>query len=278
MAVLHLWLLQLRQKSLEEANTLLKELTTRYRFADLAPIVPESVRREILDEYEKQRVVEFSFKPRSPEALERLFLVQGLFHAPELSMQITRHRQIQALHEVGKIEEAIELARKLMGQPLSSYLRRSALWDYAWLSIRARKPALALEEVRAPARAPEEGLDLSLHLLPHRAVLRANLGQRKEAEEDLEQYRRRVPVSHQSSFATLLYGALLEQRKDKAGAVEAWRRGYRERMKQAWSRHDIATVLLGSLGNDVSDGDARLMMEAVRRGGGLLPGVESRFH
>jgi WD40 repeat protein len=266
MAEFYLWLLRLRQKRADEANALLKQLTSRYRFEDLAPFVPESARREVLGEYERQRAYELTFRPRSPEPLELLLLVQGLFRAPQENVQQTRHRLVQVLHESGRVREALSRAESLLREPLAGSLRRQVLWDYAWLCLRVGEPGRALQEVERWRARPGGDLDLAAHLLPHRAVLRARLGLRKEAREDLEAYRRLVPADYHNFFATLLCGFLL-QGGSPAAAQEVWRQGYRRRVRQGWARHDLGTVMLGSLGDDVTEDDtARMVASVLERG------------
>jgi hypothetical protein len=264
MAEVHLWLLRLRQKRLAEATALLKIVAARSRFKDLVPLIPQRVRQEIVDEYNRQRIVEFTFKPRDPDAEERLLEVQTLFRAPEAIIQRTRLALVRALHEAGRVAEAIKHSRELLGQPLSPALRRLLLWDYAWLCIRANDPATGLAEVerwRAYSETKQDGL--AVHLLPHQAVLRARLKRYNEAEEALREYRRRISLESQSADASLLYGFLLERRNDPAGAKDVWRRAYRALMKTSWARRDMTTVVLGSLANEVNEKDVADIIQAL---------------
>jgi serine/threonine protein kinase len=276
LAEVYLWQLRLRQKRVDEANALLKELTSRYRFEDLVPLISQSMREEILDEHNRQRVVKFSFKPSDPDKVERLLEVQTLFGAPEQAIQTTRQQLVWALHEAERITEAIDHARKLLGQPISRNLRYSILWDYAWLCSRANDPATGLAEVERWRTHSEANQDsLAVYLLPHRAVLRARLREYDKAEADLNEYRRRIPPASQSPYAGLLYGFLREQRGDPDGARDAWRQAYRANMKRVIMRHDVTTVPLGSLANDISVRDTADMIDAlITQSGPYFPAIK----
>jgi tetratricopeptide (TPR) repeat protein len=133
---------------------------------------------------------------------------------------------------VGQLERLEALAAEVLdelvaGTPPSAFFRWSE--DHGWLMRLKGDPARTLEEVDWQLlERPGAYREHNLPLLVERARLLVALGRRAEAESALEDFLRlleRPRVNyHYYSAACVLLGRLKEERGDRAGALEVWRR------------------------------------------------------
>jgi WD40 repeat protein/serine/threonine protein kinase/tetratricopeptide (TPR) repeat protein len=259
-----LWLIRLRQKRFKEANAILADMTTNYRFADLAPSVPRAVREEILREYENQGGYSgTTFKSRPVAELQRLLLVQELFDAPRDELARTRTALARVAHEAGDLELGLKTTRALLQEDLSEYRRGHALVEHTWLLLRLKATDQARADLDRYLAQPASDPSYTAVLLLLRATVHAAAGRWADAEKDLPQHYWSAPRDDGAPHAFLLEGLLREQRGAR-GAADVWRRGFRK-LVEAGQLSSVEVVVLGSLSGELNEADARKFIdEAVR--------------
>jgi WD40 repeat protein/tetratricopeptide (TPR) repeat protein len=267
-----LWRLLLRAGRAAEANALIDSLTT-HQFEELARTIPEQDRDAILAEYRPKGVYDFlRHNPHRVRDLTRAAAVEQLLAAPRDRQLQTRLLLVQAYHVEEQIERAVMEAEKLLRDPLveTPGERLELLHEYVWCLRRSPDRPAALEKAR---------LVIDLHLFdstgrpqrPYRVLyvdrarVHAARGEWDLAEKDLDELMDKDPPPERSSAyleACLLRGFLRERRGDAAGAMEAWRQGYRA-TKKTGTFHILYGSILASLSDQLTPKDADEMVDRV---------------
>ncbi|MDB5337971.1 MAG: hypothetical protein JWN70_3590, partial [Planctomycetaceae bacterium] len=256
-----LWLRRLREKNSKRAEELLESLASRFRFEELAGMIPEDVRLEIVQEYELVSAGVNLIVPNAHrvEQAERGAAVRQLLFQSGGEWQLLR-----AYHAVGRITDALyyaELMTPQFRQPTLDFSKASAanasgcLQEHLWL--------LRLQGRAAEALAILDGspANLGLPLALERALRSADrvrlldaLGRTAESEQEAE--RSRVTLNDFASrtdladmhpgiklnhrLLGLMLGILRDRRGDHSGAVELWQ----SEIESDWEEANVNTSLV----------------------------------
>ncbi len=270
LAGLQLWLILIRKDEHKQANELFQLLSSRYRFEQLAALVPSQVREEI---------IAFSTKP---DGLFRTMLmprpdyVRDMERAAAIDRYLsydgngTLDRQLDlglAYMVVGKNQTAAEILgpiaeRRPVTRAIRHYvraLRHTGRLHEAYLAI---NQAIDAVDPDKPAG--------TLHLLIDRARVLVAVKDYAKAEQDvLKVLSFKDPNRDPATYARLIHGFLLEQRGDAAGAVACWRDGYRESRSflaasaRVTSTEALNILIMGSLSGEMTQQDALPVAEKL---------------
>ncbi len=255
-AACQLLMIHLRQKKLDDIDTLLTTLATRFSREQLAAYVPAQLRQGILRHTEVPATEFLLADAAAVRRAEQALAVSRLFEEA-LRTYWDRYYLGRLCCAAGQMDRALPLFRECVRESetaLSAQGRGGAeliypLRHYAWLLRRtgAAEEALRvvdrclfdeagrLRRVSAPAGQPEAPdakawrLMAFLPLYLERARAHAALGKWDRAEADLDEMARLLPddnpVYQFHAACLLMKGFLCERRGDAAGAKQAWKRG-----------------------------------------------------
>jgi WD40 repeat protein/tetratricopeptide (TPR) repeat protein len=278
-ALCQLWVLRLRQPDLEGAEAIFETLRHRYRFEELAALLPDDLRTLILSTYvEQTRGLNF-YRP-DPERIARL---ERAARAEEFLSGLEGHNDVRwqlarAYRATGQADQALRLVEEVVrrASPDRSNIGNSSwLEEYAWLLRLRGEPKRALEEVdRWLWEKPGVYREDFLGLLLERARVHAALGQWDAAEKDLEDFSRLAPpglraTPYYNDTACLLRGFLRERRGDAAGAARAWEEGVvpLAELDPLTGYEALSYMMLASLANKLPDAEAgKLLAKAATAG------------
>lgn len=230
LATCQLWLLQLRQKRFEEAGTLFESLAARYRFEELAAIVPDEVRQDILRRYHLQlrNVNLIKPDPQRVRNAERAVAIEDFLSTGGPSAGTMRWPLYRAYHSAGRLQEALDvLGERVRHSKAQGRFDSRAVLEYSWLLRLLGRPHEALAEVdHCLFEKPGVYRTSQLTLLLERARIHIALEQWDQAEREIEDLFRlttsKTLVEPYYSAACLVRGFLRERRGDTAGAKAAW--------------------------------------------------------
>ena len=221
-----------RVSDIEEADKIFDNLSANVDYTDLALVLSEEERNEILSFYRQvgffARINYISTRVRN---LERALKIEEHIKEHIKADYVTRQRTLWRLADAyrldGRDSDAVDTIEKLLSdQDLLPDDRIGITRDYAWLMITGGTPAKALEEInRRLGPAPPRSDDLIFPMLVERARVHAALRNWDQAEADVVRFIElvRKPSISYSDFAEacLFRGFLLERRglKDEAMKV-----------------------------------------------------------
>jgi len=272
-----LWRIHLRARRPREAEAAFGNLAGRYAFQQLAMLLGEEDRREILTFYRNQAVGLglLQFRPSRPEDLRRVVAVYDLLGGLKSAEKDgARFQLMRACSAGGLYDEAESVGRQLLDS--RSSWGPQVCEEYCWLLRLRGQPGRALSEVnRRYLESRSPGWEA---LLVERARIHAAMGRPDLAEKDVDEFLSlpdigRLPIWYANySGACLIKGFLRKRAGDDSGAVTAWRRGYvRQEGGGAAERQTylaeagtgvmtLHCALLGSLSGAMSRADAEAMV------------------
>lgn len=272
-ATIQWWLILIRERKLADAEALFERISTTYSFAQLAALIPQEMRSEVLEVYGAQRgsrtARSLAFDPQKIAHLERLLLLQQLFgHDPSTQLYL-RLEIVDAHWAAGNAELAYRLLDELYrndpfnGAVLQRYLQSLFLRGNAAEALKVVDGQLFDDRGR-PRR------DAGVWNWLSRARCHAWLGQPEAAEQDLAEFQHtvgRIDLMNAGQVA-LLRGLLLEQRGQTAAAREAWRAGITE--DPQWAAIQAVyqeTFLMHGLSGDLELKDAEVITSKLQGAG-----------
>jgi hypothetical protein len=285
-----LLLLAARQGDLAKAERILEVLLRKGQLQELSALVPIDNLREVWQFlFQKYGgILAMRFESSRIGLLEMLIAEMDRGGFPPLDRGLARLALSFGYRLHGFATEGRRVLADLVSrEEETAWLTRmhvSPVPAYCWELRDAGETPKALAVLdRHLLVAPGVYREGSLGLLTERARLHAGLRQWKQAENDLDEFFRRVPVErmlyYQYASAWLLRGFLRESQGDREGAVRAWKEGlykvYLRRthggLKPERSLAQLHTIwgihfglMLGSLSNDLSKDEAvALMAEAL---------------
>ncbi|MBM4034856.1 MAG: serine/threonine protein kinase [Planctomycetes bacterium] len=286
LAACQLWLLRLRQDRLSEAHAVLEGLSTRYRFEELALLLPDDFRGRVLSHYRRkgEGLGLMKHDPDRIRSLERVVAVSRLLSPRGEAEPGACRPLVRAYLAAGETERAKALLEKTLRSEFTAEMRE-LLADYSWLLRLAGENDRALEAVNRRLVSGSGGIHRAhCALLVERARIRVAMGQWAEAEADVEEYLKATSADAVDSFAyqaysgaRLIQGFLRERRGDAAGALDAWRSGYLRPESRQGARATFLEfadtgvrlwhfLILGSLSEETTDADLdRLLALWVER-------------
>jgi len=235
LAACRLWLLRLQQERADEADAVFHSLSSRYRFQELAALVPDNLRRDIIQQYRKSGIGVnlLTFNPGRVGDLERAVQVERFLRVPEISHVHAKRSLVRAYRLAGQFDKAIRFAEEIVSSERVEQTGKgdNLVEEYSWLMRLHGDPQRGLREVdRRLFESREVYRDEQVYLLVERARIHATLGQWGQAAHDLDEFFRLTNVDevgyHHYSAACLIRGFLREREGDPAGALEAWRIGH----------------------------------------------------
>ena len=284
-AACQLWLHRLRDKHAEQAEQLLESLTLRYRFEELAGMIPEDVRAEILHEYSRGTVGTNLFlpNPNRVQQAERAAAVQKLLFRSGGEWDLLR-----AYHGSGQLDTALRYAEKIITEvrgpiasntPLDYGFTGSIFQEYLWLLRLQGRAAEALVVLDGWPKHPYHPADYDQAC---RAVDRVRLlealGRSAEAESEAAKarltMRRYLVKSENLSFQSnakmyhrhlgLMLGILLDRRGDASAASALWRSEIESNWEKAELNMNVIYDHIGSsLPGEMTTGQSAALLGRI---------------
>ncbi|MGO9207504.1 MAG: CHAT domain-containing protein, partial [Candidatus Limnocylindrales bacterium] len=237
-AACQVWKILLRSakvSDIEQADKIFDNLSANVDYTDLALVLSEEERNEILSFYRQVGFfARIFYAPTRVRNLERALKIEELIKADSATRQRTLWRLADAFRLDERDSDAVRTIENLLSaKDLLPDDRIGITRDYAWLMITGGTPAKALEEInRRLGPDPPGSDDLNFPMLVERARVHAALRNWDQAEADVVRFIElvRKPSISYSDFAEacLFRGFLLERRGLKDEAVKVWRAGLRK--------------------------------------------------
>ena len=273
LAACQMWFIHLRAKREDDADALLVGLASRYKFEDLAVLLPVNMINEIVDYY--TRSLEGGYlsirpDPKELEKLERAVTVYELLSTSDAKILKHQTNLADALLARGLDARALSLMESsLRAYQGKDFVRINAALDaYACALDRANMTQKALAEVNRRMPGSAEALDRqSALLLKLRASIYASLGDWEKAHEDLRSYKSYLRETDVSGHAWADYyeGIVLEHLDQSEQAQAVWREGF-ARAKAATQFTMSAAMpyaFMGSLTNQFDESDLLRCLSAA---------------
>jgi predicted Ser/Thr protein kinase len=265
LAACQMWLIHLRAKREDDADALLVGLASRYKFEDLAVLLPVNMINEIVEYY--TRSLEGGYlsirpDPKELEKLERTVAVYELLSASDAKILKYQTNLADALLARGLDARALSLMESsLRDYRGKDFVRISdALNAYACALVRANMPQKALAEINRRIPGNADVLDRqSAALLELRASVYATLGDWGKSSEDLKTYMSFLSETDVSSraWADFDEGIVLEHLGQPEQAQAVWRAGFvRAKGAPQFTMHAaMPYAFMGSLTNQFDESD-----------------------
>ncbi len=244
LAACRLWVNRLKQGRLEDVDTIMLSLTSRFTSEQLASAIPAEVRSHVVSSYSVQTLgPQFArFDPSRVAKLERVIPLADLLRANEYERLHLRLSLVRAYHFAGQRDRGIEEAEKILKDPalagdVNADPNRLLHWivraceEYGWLMRLEGKPAQALAEIdRRLFQSPGVTRPGYGPLFLERARLHAAMNNWAHGESDLNKLDELVPrgtndYRYQAESALLRGFLLFDVKKDPAGAARVWEGG-----------------------------------------------------
>ena len=245
-AACQVWKILLRSakvSDIEQADKIFDNLSANVDYTDLALVLSEEERNEILSFYRQVGFfARIFYAPTRVRNLERALKIEELIKADSVTRQRTLWRLADAFRLDERDSDAVRTIENLLSaKDLLPDDRIGITRDYAWLMITGKTPEKALEEInRRLGPDPPGSDDLNFPMLVERARVHAALRNWDQAEDDVVRFIElvRKPSISYSDFAEacLFRGFLLERRGLKDEAVKVWR-GPPQELAKGPSRH-----------------------------------------
>lgn len=276
----------LRRKQADEADGIIEILSSRFRFEELAVIVPMELRDEILKSYSQAFLSiggMLQFDAKRLQKIERAAAIDRMLSSDGLGDFFNQNELVRVYRYFGKWPEALKAIEPLLKRNRDGTTMRHFCRILRFLGDSKR----AIDEIDASlsGRIPMVPLGSPYHrplLLLERARAFYVLGNRENCEADLRLVRAmtdRGNIEHYTDAASAaMLGLLLEERGQVAAAVEVWRQGYRQARHlfdgtgKSYDTSVILALMLGSLSGELLEADANEFVRLVSAGdsGGSL--------
>ncbi len=277
-----LWLMHLRDKQRDEANAVYDVLSIRFRFADIAALIPDSVRREILAAYDsdfKSIATVLKYNPDLVRDMQRLAAVDRFLSADGRGNVYTQLEVTRAYRMMGDLENALMLSEQISKQTdiITVVRHHTRLLRMTGQPERAQRYLNSVFQ-RNPSLTESHEMELRFE----RARLAAALENWTECEQILDEAYRIHRSSHPISpdlltYLALMKGFLLDHQGARPQAEAVWREAYQAmrpalRTYNSAARSDaINMMILGSLSGDLQRDDAQLFFGKLVANGNANP-------
>jgi serine/threonine protein kinase/WD40 repeat protein/tetratricopeptide (TPR) repeat protein len=268
-----LWLIRFRQKQTSEANVVFDELSDRFRFNQVASLIPNELRQELLSYHQSDLLSLGTFVRFDPDLMQRIARFAAVDRFLSLDGRGRELQQIEvarAYHLLGDIPSAIEAAAPIAKGTLNATVARHYI---RFLRLNGDH-YVALAELDAfEERQKKVGEPRYLLMLLERARILAGLEQWTRCEEAMElflqQYRDgQFQDPRQFSYYALVQGMLLERKGARGPAIAIWRTGYKLMRPELQKATAPATeymnaVIMGSLSGELTLEEAQQFFSSV---------------
>lgn len=275
LAACQLWMVRLLQKNRAEADSVYETLASRFRFDQLAALVPDGLRQTILEAYRSDLssvAGMFRYEPQRVQKMERLAAIDRLFSADGRGDDLTQIEVARAYRFLGDQHAALRIV-----EPVAKGSSKSTTWrHYLRLLRMTGQPRAALEQLDQTAQNPV--LRDDVNLLVERARVYAALEDWQACEATVDEVYWRLGSLAVDEMGTLVYaglmkGFLLERRDAAAGAQGVWRQAFRicqpELGRSSEAKADVLhTLIMGSLTGELSATDTQAFYSRTVVGSG----------
>lgn len=284
LAGIQLWLLEIRQRDFKNADVVFELLESRFRFEELATLIPTDVRQEILSSYMQpfQSISNvLKFDENRVRNLERGAAVDRLLSHDGTGRFENQMELVRVYRYVADWDKALTGLERLLPWCESGRYRKPFMRQYCRVLRFAGRHDRALDELntliagRAGTSEPPAGHELIGYLVD-RARIHYGLGNSEAAESDA---RRAVELSltvsgngfdaHNNALATLMLGVLLDDRGQTQAAIDTWRDGFfacrslLHGVVSAYNTSIVAVLALGSLSGELTADEGSQFMKLV---------------
>lgn len=280
LAACQLWMLRLNEGKMEEADAIFQTLASRFRFEQLAVLIPAELRNSILEAYSREMNTVSAilrYNPNLIKNIDRLVTIDRLLSPDGLGDPLTQIELSRAYRLHGNLDKALEICEQVIQQrpPDPTTLRH-----YLRLLRLTGKPQVALDTLNRHRRESENPkVRKNDWLDQEEAKIYVAMGNWDDCETIIDDQVARWRAGEDLgpdilSYMTLMKGFLLERRGAKSAARTMWAEGYRavvDDMAPVPSRLStgtINTLMLGSLSGALERQDAERFFTKVVTGGG----------
>ncbi len=289
LAGIQLWVTAVRQKEPANADAVFELLENRFRFEQLATLIPTEVRDEILASYLNSFSsvsTALQFDPNRVRNMERAAAVDRLLSPDGRGRYANQMELVRVYRFIEDWPKALEVIKPLIERSRDSVSMR----HYTRILKFSGQPERAIEELDRVISGRVNGGMTEPRILVHYLVDRARayyaLGELQAAEADARQAvelgqsgQRRSFDPHNHSLAALMLGFLLESRGQTAAAQDVWRDGFHatrsiyDGLPSAFQTGLIARQALGSLTGSLTEEDGQQFLKLLtsnESGGSLV--------
>lgn len=284
-----LWLLHLRERQIAKANEIYDLLSLRFRFQDIAALIPFDVRREILLAY-RDKLSELNvilrYNPDLVSDMQRVAAIDRFLSIDGRGDIYTQQGVIGAYRMMGDLETALMHSTRMVAEVDNGIAARhhSALLRLTGQATRAQRYLDELYE-----RSPNFDVPGEMLLRLERVRVAAALDDWQKCEEIVDEafriHREIQPISPDLfTYWSLIRGHLFQRHGATQQAQAIWREGYLAmkpdiRGYDATLRSDVVNMMiLGSLSDSLAREDAQLFfgkLASTGSGGALLGMIQT---
>ncbi len=266
----------LRRNQPDEADSVIEILSSRFRFEELAVLVPSDLRDEILKTYAKSYLSLggiLQFDLNRMQKIERAAAIDRLLSPDGFGDFYNQMELMRVYHFAEKWPEALAVIEPLLKRQRSALVMRH-FCRILRLSGQAKR---AIEELdaslsgRVPMSEP-----MSSMLLLERARAHYMLGNIDNCEADLraigEPQKDEPFETYTQSARSVILGLLLDERGNVSAAHDIWSRAYARSQVlfdgngKSYDTSLILALMLGSLSGELRESDASEFMRLVSTG------------
>ncbi len=280
MAAMQLWVRLVRKKRFTESDVYFEGLSTRFQNAQLAELIPNELRDELVQGHllEAKGIRLFQPDKNLVARCERAIAIADLLRGTETTAIKDWTPQIslvRACRAVGDEAKALRIAQQIF-QEQEDVANPTALAEYCWMLRLAKRYEDALRVADRNLAKPPVNKAIAQagypQLILERARTLALLDRWEEAEQALENLPWNiVPEEMEWDYPSYcaLRGFFRARRGDEDGAMQAWKDGLqREWLDPKFGFRCVDGLILASLTNVLTDADAEEFVRKILIGAG----------
>jgi len=280
LSAIQLWVIQVRARDHEQADATFALIAGRYSFSELATLVPEELRRELIEVYRPEPMPRLlrvlTYDPKRIEKLERFVALEDLFGSGEHERMSARCQLIDAVWTAGKHDLASQLIAQVNERARAAneeYARLQVLYPIyiAW-RFQQGYARDVLNELELVMQEPSTKWTRdSWELWFFRAQCEAQLELWDDALRSMDrslkltgEYHGAIGISNWRTYNGVLLGFIHEKRGDSAQALATWRHRSDPGASLSNSANaSLSYLTLRGLSGDLDRNDAEVFLSKI---------------
>jgi serine/threonine protein kinase/WD40 repeat protein/tetratricopeptide (TPR) repeat protein len=278
LAGLHLWVALEREKRIVEADAAFESLSSKYRFEQLAALIPHDLREQLFDSQISQFLnlgLFAEFNPTRLKKMEQVAAIDRLLSPDGRGQERVQGNLLRGYIFAGDTTQAIPLAERLYEESGKTSSLRNYVRLLIWTGDWKRAVDAATKHLGRLQAGTDPLFRSETHLYRARALI---AGERwdEAARDAAEALALGDHAPNHGPPAAAFVGRLLEREGMSVSALEIYRKSFlrhREYLKTASSENASAMILLamGAWSGELTDEEAAARLTALIGDGGGNP-------